>query len=63
MFKEEYFGKGKEHRKSYHGSKAVDKTCRCHGTCDWCKANRLYSFIKNLKRTDDELKNGLLNAE
>ena len=32
MFKEEYFGKFKEHRKVYRGSKAVDKTCRCHGT-------------------------------
>ncbi len=33
---------GKEHRKEYRGSKAIDKTCRCHGSCDWCKNNRLH---------------------
>ena len=38
---------GKEKRKPYTGAKAVDKTCRNHGSCDWCKANRLY---KNKKR-------------
>lgn len=31
---------GKEHRKPYRGSKAVDKTCRNHGGCPWCKKNR-----------------------
>lgn len=40
---------GKEHRKQYRGAKAVDCTCRNHGSCDWCKENRLY---KNLKRLD-----------
>lgn len=37
---------GKEHRKPYHGSKAIDRTCRNHGTCDWCKGNRMYSTRK-----------------
>lgn len=49
MFKEEYFSK-KEHRKAYRGSKSIDKTCRCHGSCDWCKANRLYSINKNIEK-------------
>lgn len=34
---------GKEHRKKYSGSKAIDKTCRNHGGCDWCKGNRVHS--------------------
>ena len=63
MFKEEYFGKSKERRKVYHGAESVDKTCRCHGSDDWSKSNGLYSFIKNLKRTDDELKNWMKNEE
>ena len=25
---------GKEHRKPYTNSKAVDRTCRNHGSCD-----------------------------
>lgn len=32
---------GKEHRKPYFGSKAIDATCRNHGSCDYCKMNRL----------------------
>ena len=34
---------GKEHRKPYHGAKAVRFNCRNHGACDYCKGNRLYS--------------------
>lgn len=37
---------GKEKRKQYYGAKAVDRTCRNHGSCDWCKGNRLYKFKK-----------------
>lgn len=35
---------GKEKRKPYTGAKAVDRTCRNHGSCDYCKAGRLYQF-------------------
>ncbi len=38
---------GKERRKSYRGAKAIDRTCRNHGSCDWCKRNRTH---KNEKR-------------
>lgn len=38
---------GKEHRKPYRGSKAIDKTCRNHGSCEWCRRNRLHKFRKN----------------
>ena len=38
---------GKERRKQYRGSKAIDKSCRNHGGCEWCLENRMY---KNLKR-------------
>ena len=37
---------GKEHRKQYTGAKAVDCSCRNHGSCDWCKENRLYQQLK-----------------
>ncbi|MCM1506994.1 MAG: hypothetical protein NC177_07660 [Ruminococcus flavefaciens] len=39
---------GREHRKPYRKAKAVDRTCRNHGTCAYCKANRLYSARKTL---------------
>lgn len=35
---------GKEHRKPYQGAKAVARSCRNPGTCDWCKSNRLHKF-------------------
>ena len=31
---------GKEKRKQYIGAKAVDYSCRNHGTCSWCLSNR-----------------------
>jgi excinuclease UvrABC ATPase subunit len=37
---------GKEHRKSYRGSKVFDKTCRNHGSCAYCKGNRLHNGTK-----------------
>lgn len=35
---------GKEKRKPYRGAKAVDPTCRNHGSCVWCRENRLHKF-------------------
>lgn len=36
----------KEHRKPYKGGKAIDKICRNHGSCGWCKDNRTYANTK-----------------
>lgn len=35
---------GKEHRKPYTGSKAIDGTCRNHGGCPWCEGNRKHKM-------------------
>lgn len=35
---------GKEHRNPYRGSKAIDCTCRNHGSCDYCRQNRQHKF-------------------
>ena len=40
---------GKEKRKPYRGSKAIDCTCRNHGSCVWCRDNRLYKFSKAME--------------
>lgn len=37
---------GKEHRKPYYKTKAIDPSCRNHGSCEVCKGNRLYKFKK-----------------
>lgn len=35
---------GKEKRKPYRGAKAIDCTCRNHGSCKWCEENRKHKF-------------------
>ena len=47
---------GKEHRKSYRGAKAVDATCRNHGSCGWCESNRLHSSRKRKRALDEREK-------
>lgn len=34
----------KEKRQMYRGSKAIDCTCRNHGSCEWCRQNRQHKF-------------------
>lgn len=46
---------GKEKRKPYTGAKAVDCSCRNHGSCDWCKENRLYQRLKVDEATKQDL--------
>lgn len=43
---------GKEHRKKYTKAKAIDSTCRNHGSCPWCKENRLHKFTKQKQKAD-----------
>lgn len=46
---------GKEKRKPYQGSKAIDCSCRNHGSCDWCKANRMIHSLKEIEKTKQDL--------
>ena len=41
---------GKERRKPYRGVKAYCKVCRNHGSCDYCRNNRLHNTKKRLER-------------
>lgn len=43
---------GKEHRKPYKKAKEVDKTCRNHGSCPYCKENRLYNTKRRQQQAD-----------
>ena len=46
---------GKEHRKQYYGTKAIDKTCRNGGSCQYCQMNRKYKFLKKMQEPIDKL--------
>jgi hypothetical protein len=39
---------GKEKRKPYRKSKAIDRSCRNHGSCSWCRNNRLHKHKKRM---------------
>jgi hypothetical protein len=40
-------------KRNYTGSKAVDSTCRSHGSCPWCKRAREYKVKKPQENIDD----------
>jgi len=45
---------GKEKRKPYRGAKAFVCSCRNHGTCEWCRENRMYRNIRELLRAQEQ---------
>lgn len=47
---------GKERRKPYQGAKAIDRTCRNHGSCWWCKGNRIHNSNKREDQQAQKLK-------
>lgn len=48
---EKAIASGKEHRKPYSFCKSIDKQCRNHGECSYCKGNRLYKNLKRLEKS------------
>jgi hypothetical protein len=51
---------GKEHRKPYYGAKAVDKTCRNHGSCEHCAAGRMHKVLRQMPVDDVEAINSIV---
>lgn len=47
---------GKEWRKPFYGAKAIDRTCRNHGSCSWCYKNRTYGSRKRVQESDSKFK-------
>lgn len=45
---------GKEKRKPYRGSQAVDASCRPGGDCPYCKRGRQHKHKKRMKGVSDE---------
>ena len=46
---------GKSHRKQYRGTKAIDTTCRNHGSCEWCRSNRTRKNDKRELSIDERM--------
>ena len=48
--------KRKKTPKKNYGTKAIDKTCRNHGSCPVCRDNRLYKVKKKEIAVKSEIK-------
>ena len=46
---------GKEHRKPYRRAKAVDRTCRNHGSCEWCREGRLHQIRLERQKMENKM--------
>lgn len=53
----------KEKRKPYTGGKAVDTSCRNHGSCDWCQKNRQYHNLKEQNSMEQQWQEYLRESE
>ena len=49
-----HYPQRKDWRKPYRKSKAFDRSCRPHGSCDWCKNNRLHKNARRGLRPKDD---------
>ena len=46
---------GREWRRPYRKSRAVDATCRCHGSCPYCLSNRMRAVRRQQDEADDQM--------
>lgn len=43
-------------KNQYRKSRRFDRTCRCHGSCEYCLNNRLHQDKRDRTAADEELK-------
>lgn len=43
----------KSKRKELTGGKAVCSACKNHGSCSWCRFNRLYTWMRDKEKIND----------
>ena len=53
----------KDWRKPYKKSKAVDRSCRHGGSCDWCKSDRLHNKESQELNQEDQIEDYEDNKE
>ena len=51
----------KEKRKPYYGAKAIDPSCRNHGSDGWAQENREYKNLKREASAQSKLDEALLD--
>ena len=54
-FRSPVWKKGKTWKRNYIKSKRFDRTCRNHGSCDYCRKNRTFFDRKKRVLVKDDL--------
>lgn len=52
---DKFYPNRKDKIKPYRRSKAFDRTCRNHGSCPWCRRNKIFSNHKNRQIAEEKL--------
>lgn len=45
----------KDKRRQYHGSKAIDPSCRPGGSCPWCQSGRKHKHKKREQAAREQM--------
>jgi len=53
---DKHYPNRKDWRKPYTKSKRFDRSCRCHGGCDYCRNNRLAADKRRLEDAEERMK-------
>jgi len=56
---DKHYGRRKDRRKVYRGSKAIDKSCRNDGSCPWRTKDRKHKRIKQEMIAQQEIRDFL----
>jgi hypothetical protein len=46
---------GKEKRQLYYGCQAFDRSCRSHGSCQFCQENRKHNVKRRIANANEQL--------
>lgn len=51
-----FYPNRKDRRRKYYDARRFSSGCRNHGSCGWCRGNRLYSSNKRITASLQQLK-------
>jgi len=60
---DKHYPNRKDWRKPYRGSKRFDRTCRNHGSCSYCEANRTFNRKRQTESLDADFKTFLTDND
>lgn len=53
---DKHYPNRKDWRKPFRKANRFDRSCRCHGSCDYCRSNRQIHDLRKRLSADEQLK-------